>query len=98
MSLAGNCDCLEQHIDFFGPQKSRFQGPPLIMAHGMDIAHLKIIMYRAIKITGTLIVITGKLTDWPGFLRCGLYSTLLHMPHLGFHYVGMTLGLNPILL
>ncbi len=38
-------------------KKSQFQGPPLIMALVMDIAHLKIIMYRAIKTTGTLIVI-----------------------------------------
>jgi hypothetical protein len=39
-----------------GTKKSRFQGPPLIMALVMDIARLKIITYRAIKTTGTFIV------------------------------------------
>ncbi len=32
-----------------GPKKSQFQGPPLIMALVMDIARLRIIMYRANK-------------------------------------------------
>ncbi len=64
---------------FWAPKKYRFQGPPLIMAHVMDIAHLKIIMYRAIKITGTLIVITRKLTDWPGFFSLWtLFNTALY--------------------
>jgi hypothetical protein len=61
--------CNYFHLDFFGPKwhwlrslsfqgpkKSRFQGPPLIMALVIDIARLKIITYRAIKTTGTLIV------------------------------------------
>jgi hypothetical protein len=43
-------------LPFQGPKKYRFQGPPLIMALVLDIARLKIITYRAIKTTGTLIV------------------------------------------
>jgi hypothetical protein len=39
-----------------GPKKDRFQGPPLIMALVMDIARLKIVTYRAMKTTGTLLV------------------------------------------
>ena len=39
-----------------GPKKDRFQGPPLIMALVMDIARLKIVTYRAMKTTGTLMV------------------------------------------
>jgi hypothetical protein len=35
---------------------TRFQGQLLIVALVMDIARLKIIMYRAIKTTGTLLV------------------------------------------
>jgi hypothetical protein len=49
-------------ISFFGPIWHSlcllpFQGPPLIMTLVMDIAHLKIITYRAIKTTCKLIVI-----------------------------------------
>jgi hypothetical protein len=40
-----------------GPKKSRFSGPTPSNAHRNDIAPLKIITYRAIKTTGTLIVI-----------------------------------------
>ncbi len=35
-----------------------FQGPPLIVALVLDFARLKIIMYCAIKITGTLVIIS----------------------------------------
>jgi hypothetical protein len=35
-----------------------FQGPPLIVALVMDFARLKIIKYCAIKITGTLVIIS----------------------------------------
>jgi hypothetical protein len=40
-----------------GPEKVSIQGPPPTMALVMDITRLKIITYRAIKTTGTLIVI-----------------------------------------
>ncbi len=42
-------------VAILGPKKSRFQGPPLIMALVMDSARLKIIAYRAIKATGTMV-------------------------------------------
>jgi hypothetical protein len=42
------------------PKKSRCQGPPLPMAHVMDIARIKIITSRAIKTTGTFIVIMAE--------------------------------------
>ncbi len=55
-----------------GPKKSRFQGPPLIMALVMDIARFKIITYRAIKATGTFIV---SLLYWarPTYFLVGHY-------------------------
>jgi hypothetical protein len=40
-----------------GPKKSRFSGPTPSNAPHNDVAPLKTIMYRAIKTTGTLIVI-----------------------------------------
>jgi hypothetical protein len=48
-----------------GPKKSLdFQGPPLPMPLVSDVAPLKIITYRAIKTTGTLIVIfTSNFTE-----------------------------------
>ncbi len=54
-----------ENLDFFGPKwhergpkKSRFSEPTPSNAPRNDVAPLKIIMYRAIKTTGTLIVIT----------------------------------------
>jgi hypothetical protein len=41
---------------FQGPKKSRFSGPTPSNAPRNDVAPLKIITYRAIKTTGTLIV------------------------------------------
>jgi hypothetical protein len=43
-------------VPFQGPKKSRFSGPTPSNACN-DVAPLKTIMYRAIKTTGTLIVI-----------------------------------------
>ncbi len=43
-------------VPFQGPKKSRFSGPTLSNAPRNDVAPLKTIAYRAIKITGTLIV------------------------------------------
>jgi hypothetical protein len=40
-----------------GPKKSRFSGPTPSNAPHNNVAALKIITYRAIKTTGTLIVI-----------------------------------------
>ncbi len=40
---------LLRSLPFQGPKKSRFQGPPLIMALVIDIARLKNLTYRAIK-------------------------------------------------
>jgi hypothetical protein len=42
---------------FQGPKKSQFSGPTPSNAPRNDVAPLKIITYRAIKTTGTLIVI-----------------------------------------
>ncbi len=42
-----------------GPKKSRFSGPTPSNAPRNDVAPLKIITYRAIKTTGTLIFISG---------------------------------------
>ncbi len=44
-------------VPFQGPKKSQFSGPTPSNAPRNDVAPLKIIMYRAIKTTGTLIVI-----------------------------------------
>jgi hypothetical protein len=49
-------------VPFQGPKKSRFLGPTPTNAPRNDVAPLKIIMYRAIKTTGTLIVIPGYKT------------------------------------
>jgi hypothetical protein len=56
-----------ENLDFFGPKwhslarqgpkKYRFSGPTPSNAPGNDVALLKTITYRAIKTTGTLIVI-----------------------------------------
>jgi hypothetical protein len=43
-------------VPFQGPKKSRFSGPTPSNAPHNDVALLKIITYRAIKTTGTLIV------------------------------------------
>jgi hypothetical protein len=40
-----------------GAKKSRFSGPTPTNAPNNDVAPLKIITYRAIKITGTLVVL-----------------------------------------
>jgi hypothetical protein len=45
-------------ITFLGPKKSRFSGPTPSNAPRNDVAPLKTIMYRAIKTTVTLMVIT----------------------------------------
>jgi hypothetical protein len=44
-------------VPFQGPKKSRFSGLTPSNAPHTDVAPLKIITYRAIKTTGTLIVI-----------------------------------------
>ncbi len=44
-------------VPFQGPKKSRFSGPTPSNAPRNDVAPLKIITYRAIKTTGTLIVL-----------------------------------------
>jgi hypothetical protein len=44
-------------VPFQGPKKSRFSGPTPSNAPRNDVAPLKISTYRAIKTTGTLIVI-----------------------------------------
>ncbi len=44
-------------VAFQGPKKTRFSGPTPSNPPRNDVAPLKIIMYRAIKTTGTLIVI-----------------------------------------
>ncbi len=44
-------------VPFQGPKKSRFSGPIPSNAPRNDVAPLKTITYRAIKTTGTLIVI-----------------------------------------
>jgi hypothetical protein len=56
-------------VPFQGPKKSRFSGPTPSNVPRNDVAPLKIVMYRAIKTTGTLIVIscTG------GTLLCTLH-------------------------
>jgi hypothetical protein len=47
-------------VPFQGPKKSRFSGPTPSNAPRNDVAPLKIITYRAIKTTGTLIVIMSS--------------------------------------
>ncbi len=49
-------------VPFQGPKKSRFSGPTPSNAPRNDVALLKTITYRAIKTTGTLIVIIDL--DW----------------------------------
>jgi hypothetical protein len=44
-------------VPFQGPKKSQFSGPTTSNAPRNDVAPLKTITYRAIKTTGTLIVI-----------------------------------------
>jgi hypothetical protein len=44
-------------VPFQGPKKSRFSGPTPSNAPRNDVAPLKIITYRAIKTTGTLVVL-----------------------------------------
>ncbi len=53
-------------MPFHGPKKSRFSGPTPSNAPRNDVALLKTIMYRAIKTTGTLIVILPQshLESW----------------------------------
>jgi hypothetical protein len=51
-------------MPFQGPKKSRFSGPTPSNAPHNDIAPLKTITYRAIKTTGTLIVIRWDLAEW----------------------------------
>ncbi len=48
-------------VPFQGPKKSRFSGPTPSNAPCNDVAPLKTITYRAIKTTGTLIVILKDL-------------------------------------
>ncbi len=50
-------------VPFQGPKKSRLSGPTPSNAPHNDVARLKTITYRAIKTTGTLIVITYKLKN-----------------------------------
>jgi hypothetical protein len=52
---------LLRSLPFQGPKSLDFQGPTLTIALVMDFARLKIIMSRAIKTTGTLIVIICSL-------------------------------------
>ncbi len=47
-------------VPFQGPKKSRFSEPTPSNAPRNDVAPLKIITYRAIKTTGTLIVIMDR--------------------------------------
>jgi hypothetical protein len=44
----------------FGPKKARFSGPTPSNAPSNDVAPLKIITYRAIKTTGTLVVLCTR--------------------------------------
>jgi hypothetical protein len=48
---------LAAQVAISGPKKVFNSGPPLIMALVMDVAHIKITMYRVIKTTGALTVI-----------------------------------------
>ncbi len=57
MILRGAQMALASLVPFQGPKKSRFSGPTPSNAPHNDVAPLKIITYRAIKTTGTLIVI-----------------------------------------
>jgi hypothetical protein len=45
-------------VPFQGPKKSQFSGPTPSIAPRNNVAPLKIITYRAIKTTGTLVVIS----------------------------------------
>jgi hypothetical protein len=47
-------------VPFQGPKRSRFSWPTPSNAPRNDVAPLKTITYRAIKTTGTLIVITVR--------------------------------------
>ncbi len=55
---------LALHVPFQGPKKSQFSGPTPSNAPRNDVALLKTITYRAIKTTGTLIVILGHTDTW----------------------------------
>ncbi len=65
-------------VPFQGPKKSQFSGPTPSNAPHNDVAPLKIIMYRAIKTTGTLTRI--------------LTPSLLYLIDMG--YEGRALGYN----
>jgi hypothetical protein len=54
-------------VPFQGPKKSRFSGPTPTNAPRNDVALLKTITYRAIKTTGTLIVIKLAKTQESGY-------------------------------
>ncbi len=47
---------LPMFVSFQSPKTSQFQGPTLKIALVLDISHLKILTYRAIKTTGSIIV------------------------------------------
>jgi hypothetical protein len=47
-------------VPFQGPKKFRFSGPTPSNAPSNDVAPLKIITYRAIKTTGTLVVLCTR--------------------------------------
>ncbi len=55
-------------VPFQGPKKSRFSGPTPSNDPHNDVAPLKTITYRAIKTTGTLIVITRPVGFVPHFI------------------------------
>ena len=52
-------------LSFQGPKKSQFSGPTPSNAPHTDVAPLKTITYRAIKTTGTLIVILTIVSKIP---------------------------------
>ena len=60
-----------KRVPFQRPKKSRFSGPTPSNAPRNDVAPLKIIMYRAIKTTGTLIVsLTSVIVCLQAWITC----------------------------
>ncbi len=70
-------------VQFQGPKKSRFSGPTPSNAPRNDVAPLKTITYRAIKTTGTLIVIIESLREAQISDRSSekWYSNIVHYLH-----------------
>jgi hypothetical protein len=85
-----NRDFLGLRSCLLGPKKSRFSGPTPSNAPSNDVAPLKIITYRAIKTTGTLVVYVPEcccvvllcVVVFCGVLLCVVVCKSAHWPQV----------------